>query len=419
MTRPMRILIATIEYPPQPFSSGIGSYTKAIAEGLAGRGHRVHVLTRGTVENAVETAGGLTVEYVVPARAELPAELDDTLSMVGLGVRGLAGEVRYRRRIAKRIHDLVSKERFDVVEAADHMGEAAWYAAGRHPRVPFVVRLHTPLTFSERVEPNVPWWVTAVVASQERRQVRHATHLTSPSSALVGPFLEALRASGREVDVYPNPNLSALGSEEPVPDPDGPPVVLFVGRLTGWKGVDTLMRAVPAVLGRHPDARFQIVGADTGPSHGYASYGAYLRSLLPEAARPSVAFVGKLGPEELDRHYRRATVCVFPSRFDVLPYTCLEAMNYGKAIIGSTESGMRDMLDGGAAGLLHVPPDVEDLTQKLLTLLDDRELRARLGARAHERARTVFSPDASFDAAEAFYRRAIAELAGDEPAGRR
>jgi len=410
MTRSLHILLATIEYPPQPFSSGIGSYTKAVAEGLAARGHRVRVLTRGTERNAVDTIEGVTVEYVVPTRAELPKDQSNTFAMAALGLRGLAGEIRYRRRLANRIHDLVARHGYDLVEAADHLGEAAWYDPARHPGVPFVVRLHTPMTYSERVERNVPGWVTAVVATQERRQARHATHLSSPSATMVAPFLDALHARGRHVHVFPNPNLSTLGAAAPTPDPAGPPVVLFVGRLTGWKGVDTLMRAVPHVLRRHPDTRFQLLGGDTGPCHGYASYRAYLESLLPDSVRHSVEFLGKVQQDELASFYRRATVCVFPSRFDVLPYTCLEAMNYGKAIIGSSTSGMRDMLDDGAAGLLHHPPDVDDLTENIVSLLDDPGLRVRLGSRAFDRARSVLSVGAALDATEEFYLRAIDDL---------
>lgn len=406
----MRIVLTTIEYPPQPFSSGIGTYTKAVAEGLAERGHRVHVLTRGTGANAIEEHDRLTIEYVVPARAELPEKLTNSLSMAAFGLRGLVGEARYRRRVARRLHELVGEDGFELVEAADHMGEAAWFDPSGHPGVPFIVRLHTPMTYSERIERNVPPWVTAVVAAQERRQVRHATHLTCPAWAIVGPMLEALNAPGRPVTVYPNPNVAAMRPDRPVPDPEGPPVILFVGRLSGWKGVDTLMRAVPEVLRRHPDARFVLAGADSGPSHGHASYGAYLRSLLSPSARSSVEFLGKVEHDRLREHYRRATVCVFPSRFEVQGYTCLEAMGFGKAIVGSAVGGMRDLLDEGRAGLLHRPPDAEDLTRAILTLLGDAELRTRLGARAFERARTHFSAEHSLDAAEDFYARAIDEL---------
>lgn len=414
----MRIVLVTIEYPPQPFSSGIGSYTQAIAQGLAGRGHTVHVLTRGTDGDRVEAQDGVTVEYVVPARAELPERLHSTLAMIALGLRGISGEIRYRRRIARRLHALVERDGYELVETADHMGEAAWYDPGRHPAVPFVVRLHTPLCYSERIERNIPAWVTAVVASQERRQARHATHLTSPSGAMVDAFMDTLRLAGRPVHVNPNPPLVALRSSSPVPNPPGAPVVLFVGRLTGWKGVDTLMRAVPQVLRRFPEARFQLVGADTGPSHGYASHRAYLESLLPDDARPNVEFVGKVAPEAMEGFYRQATVCAFPSRFDVSPYTCLEAMNFGKAIIGSCRSGMREMLDGGAAGLLHRPPDAEDLADKIVQLLDDPDLRRRLGERAFDRARSALSAEAALDATEAFYEQAIDDLHGRAIRGR-
>ncbi|MEJ2287886.1 MAG: glycosyltransferase, partial [Deinococcales bacterium] len=100
---------------------------------------------------------------------------------------------------------------------------------------------------------------------------------------------------------------------------------------------------------------------------------------------------------------------VFPSRFDNLPYDCLEAMSLGKAIVGSSQGGMVDLLDEGRAGLLHTPPDPEDLACRVAELLASPELRRRLGRAARTRATTAFAREASLDAAERFYRRAVAE----------
>lgn len=406
MRHAMNIVLATIEYPPQPFSSGIGTYTKHVAEGLAGRGHRVHVLTRGTDADRTVRDGRLTIEYVTPTRPELPSNLT-TGAMLALGARELAGELTYRRKVAARLHALVTDEGYDLVEAADHLAEAAWFEPRRHPGVPFVVRLHTPMAYSERIERSAPGWVTALVTRLEHHQAAGATHLSCPAAAVVEPFCDALDLADREVEVYPNPSPLPLR-----PEPargDGGRTVLFVGRLTGWKGADTLMRAVPEVLRRFPDTTFLLAGAETGPAHGHDSYQGYLRSLLPCEAQGSVRFLGKLRREELDRHYRDATVCVFPSRFEAQGYTCLEAMSFAKAIVGSAEGGMRELLDEGRAGLLHRPPDPADLADKIGTLLADPDLRAELGQRARERALTTFSFDHTLDAAEEFYERAIHE----------
>ncbi len=407
MLPPLRLALATIEYPPQAFSSGIGTYTRNLAEGLAERGHTVHVVSRGADRDAVETVGGVTIDYVTPARAELP-EVLDTRTMAAFALRGIAGEIVYRRKVAARLHRLVAQGGFQLVEAADHLGEAAWYDPDRHPGVPFVVRLHTPMAYSELIDRVAPRWVTAVASSMERRQAGRATHLTCPTSITVEPFLAALRLDGRHVSAYPNPNR--IGASEPCPNPPGPPVVLFVGRLNAWKGADTLMRAAGEVLRDRPDARIELAGAVSGQAPSQDRYVAHLRSLIDPAVRERVEFLGRLDSAALVERYRRATVCVFPSRFENQSYTCLEAMSFGKAIVGSSEGGMRELLEDGAAGLLHDPPDPLDLARHIGRLLDDPGLRARLGLRAHQRANGTFDLERSLDAAEAFYRRAIASL---------
>jgi glycogen synthase len=102
-------------------------------------------------------------------------------------------------------------------------------------------------------------------------------------------------------------------------------------------------------------------------------------------------------------------VCVFPSLFENFPYTCLEAMSYGKAIVGSSHGGMTDLLGDGQCGLLYTPPDEHELARHITTLLSNKNLRDELGQKARQRALDYFGSERVMNLTEAFYNKALGE----------
>ena len=407
----LRLAFATIEYPPDPLSSGIGTYTQTVATQLAARGHRVFVVTRNHVnEESVTEEDGVTIYRLTPKRPTLPDNLGRA-QLARLILSNAVDEVRYRRRLAKTLHTLAREEHLDLIEAADHFAEPNLYRPKRHPHVPFVVRLHTPMAFSETIDKNISEPVRRGVGWFERNLLERATYLSAPSERAAEAFLD-LFGLERPVTVFPNPTSYDV-RENSVSEQEGSePNVLFVGRVTRWKGAHLLMQAVPAVLERVPSARFTIAGSAHVPTNGFPSTEAYLLSLVPGRYRSRVTFLGHVPHEQLTEHYERATVCVFPSLFEAFGYTCLEAMSLGKAVIGSRNGGMVDLLDGGKAGKLFTPPDVDELARHIVTLLQNETLRAELGARALARVQTHYTPEVVMAQTEAFYRRAVAERKG-------
>lgn len=403
--RPLTIALASIEYPPDRFSAGIGTYTKALAQLLHSRGHAVHVVTRGTERQHVSDEEGVTVHRLLPGRPELPGALGPG-PIARLLARSLPAELEYRRNVVRTLSRLVRTEGVDLVESADHMAETVGYEPARFPRVPFVVRLHTPLAVTEKFAPNIPEPARVGIRFLERRLLRKATHLTSPSASGTSFILDEMGLD-RPVTCYPNPPSYSLQEDAPKTE-DEAATVLFVGRLNFHKGVDLLARAIPGIVEAYPAARFVFAGADNISARGFSSVSEYLLSLLPPEMHQAVRFNGHMAHHDLRDLYARATVCVFPSRFEAFGYTCLEAMGFGKAIVGSSNGGMAEMLDGGG-GLLFTPPDVDELRGQILRLLGEPRLRRELGRKARRRATDVYGQEAVIDEVEAFYRRAIEE----------
>jgi glycosyltransferase involved in cell wall biosynthesis len=163
--------------------------------------------------------------------------------------------------------------------------------------------------------------------------------------------------------------------------------VLFVGRLTPHKGVDRLLRALPA------GASLRIVGSGGHDPHPpEREYPALLRRL---AEGRDVAFLGPVPDAALPELYRRAAVLALPSQertcygrevhaSELLGLVALEAMASGTPVVASRTGGLAEVVVDGETGFLVAPGDQEALGDRLALLLSDRRLAARLGANARD-----------------------------------
>ena len=162
------------------------------------------------------------------------------------------------------------------------------------------------------------------------------------------------------------------------------PVVVCVSRLVPRKGQDTLIRALPGVLARVPGTVLLIVG--DGP------YRADLERLAQRTGvAGSVRFTGPVAWSELPAHYGAGDVYAMPCRtrrggLDVegLGIVYLEASATGLPVVAGDSGGAPDAVLEGETGYVVPGRDLSALTERLVALLLDPELRARLGARGRE-----------------------------------
>jgi glycosyltransferase involved in cell wall biosynthesis len=160
-------------------------------------------------------------------------------------------------------------------------------------------------------------------------------------------------------------------------DPAAPkserPTILYIGRVRRYKGVDWVVRALPRVLERVPEARFVIVG--DGP---------HRRDLGREIARHgldgAVELAGFLPRADKVRRLQSAWVLVQPSPKEGWGLTVVEAGACGTAVVAADSPGLRDSVRGDETGLLVPFGDDQRLADALVRVLADDALRARLAA---------------------------------------
>ncbi|MEW2633487.1 glycosyltransferase family 4 protein [Streptomyces sp. NPDC048389] len=159
------------------------------------------------------------------------------------------------------------------------------------------------------------------------------------------------------------------------------PVVVCVSRLVPRKGQDTLIRAMPAILSRVPDAVLLIVGG--GP------YENELRGLAAETGvEGSVRFTGAVPWSELPAHYGAGDVFAMPCRtrrggLDVegLGIVYLEASATGLPVVAGDSGGAPDAVLDGETGWVVRGGSPEESADRIVTLLQDPDLRRRMGDR--------------------------------------
>ena len=187
-------------------------------------------------------------------------------------------------------------------------------------------------------------------------------------------------------------------------------VIAYTGRLLRGKGLEDLLAAFARIAPEMPAAHLLVVGSGAGQS---LSIEDALRAAVTRAGLDArVTFTGRL--DDVADALRAADVFAFPSLFEGLGISLVEAAAAGLPAVGARTGGIVDVIEDGASGLLFTPGDVGDLAAQLRALAHDGDARARMGARARQVALARFDQRSALSA----YRALLSEVARrGRPAG--
>jgi glycosyltransferase involved in cell wall biosynthesis len=177
-------------------------------------------------------------------------------------------------------------------------------------------------------------------------------------------------------------------------------VIAVLGRITGWKGQDVLVRALaePELSGRGTVA---LIAGAAWP--GAEDRAGALRELARSlGVEERVHFLGFR--DDVKTVYGAADIIAVPSTApDPLPGSAIEAAAAGCAVLASAHGGLPEIIRDGETGRLVAPGDPTALARAAAALLDDPDTRARLGAAAAADVTVRFAPDRLLDAIHALY----------------
>ena len=177
-------------------------------------------------------------------------------------------------------------------------------------------------------------------------------------------------------------------------------LAVYTGRLLRGKGLDTLLAAFAGAAAQAPGFALVLVGSGEGQA---LSVEDELKRRVAEAGLAGrVLFPGRV--ERVEDWLRAADLFVFPSVFEALGISLVEAAACGLPAVASRTGGIVDVVEDGASGLLVVPGDAEALGSGLRALVSDASRRAQMGRAARAAALAGFDEKDSLDRYRALFR---------------
>jgi glycosyltransferase involved in cell wall biosynthesis len=369
---------------PHPFFQQRGTPIAELAllQVLAAAGHEVDVLTFPEGEDPdVPNCRIHRISAPAWARGVRP----------GFSLRKLVCDAFMLGRLLK----MVRRGRYDAVHAVE---ESVFMAllVKRIFGVPYVYDMDSGL--ARQMVDRFPALKAArfLLDACERRAVRASCGTLAGCRALEA-HARAWHPTGL---IAPLEDASLLGSgavEAPDLIPEdwrSDPIVLYVGNLETYQGIDLLLAGFARVLPEIPRARLVIMTGS--PTDHYRSQA----ELLGLAG--SVVFAGPRPVEALGACLRQATVLVSPRvHGENTPMKVFSCLDSGRPLLATRLLSHTQVLDDSVA--LLVEPDSVSLGRGLAKLLQDGELRERLAANARRLARSEFTPEAFRRKLLAFY----------------
>lgn len=408
-TEPLHICLITKEFVPFTGAGGIGTLYYNLASELLLMGHRVTVLTPADKDSVYER-GRFVLRYV---RKRYVCE--DTL-----GTPGFVNNMNWSTSALNALAALHAKDRVDVIDSALWDTEAlatALVPAGSRP--PLVVRLVTPLPVAARLnEWNVPEYEFGLYCAAERRLIEAADAVVpiSDSIAITIEKEHQLKRDARWVRSHcgiaywpffeSHLGYAELGEVNGhlLQLPKGAPMVLFVGRLEGRKGVSEMLEAAVDFLAAVPEARLVLAGRDVD---GFAERAA---KEMPAELLKRIQFLGQVDDPTREKLLHAAHCVIFPSRYESFGLVPLEAFVHGVPVVAARAGAIPEVVADDECGLLFEAGNAAELARAVKRLLTEPGLRERLSAGARRQIRR-FSSRASALRAVALYRQLSRPLA--------
>ena len=384
------LTIAMVAACPFPAPRGTPIRILRLAEAMAARGHRVHVVAYhhgvGEVEPSVHLhrireVGGYSDLVPGPSLRKL-AQLDPMLTRV----------------LAK----LLRRERVDLIHAHHFEGLLVGRAARSmaRSRAPLIFDAHTLLTSElPTYGLGIPAWVKRMAGTTGDRWLPPlADHVASCTERIRQRLIEIGSVGPEQVTLVPNGvELRRFTSESTLRLPGVPPRLIFTGNLARYQGIDTMLEAFRLVLDRRPDARLVIVSASS-----FEEYEDRAREL---GVRGAIDLV-PASVEDEPRLLGTSDVALNPRvDCDGIPMKLLNYMAAGRPVVS---------FRGSAPGLVHrntawlaEDGDVRGFATGILSVLDHPALARAMGERAQRFVQVNHTWDQSAELAQEMYDRVL------------
>lgn len=352
----MKILHVSHFFPPH--IGGGETYGYNLCKELVKAGHEVEVITSNIPKSRdYEVMDGIKV-------LRLPAKL---LFFTPI-MPSLLSELFNNKRNPDIIHSCIPPPYTADV--------AAFFSKVR--KIPYILTYYTDMvapTPSGNVLKNLYYLTIGKETLGTTKKIITTTKIIKNTSNWLKPVKNKIEVipNGVDLTIFA-PNISGQEIRQKYQIADNDPILLFVGRLTFYKGVECVLQALPIIKKKINNVRLIIVGK------GYLEN--QLKALCASLGiEKSVIFAGRVSDNVLPKYYAAADVFVLPSTSiaEGFGIVLLEAMASGKPIVASNVGGIPEVIIDGFNGIL-VPPNVtKDLAESIIHLLANTDISRAMG----------------------------------------
>ncbi|MBK8979423.1 MAG: glycosyltransferase family 4 protein [Planctomycetes bacterium] len=405
----MKIAILSYEYPPDTGYGGIGTYSYYQARALAKLGHDVHVFAGShTLGIQHSEHDGVRVTRV---------KMDGWTHRALQGFRDRRcwwGANRAETAIAAfhALKKAMKREQFDIVEFPECGADGALVTTLLD--VPTAIKFHSPARLIMGIY-DVPRMDREVTSFFEQIAINQCTVRTSCSRFLADEVAAHMHVK-QPIHVVPNGiDLELFDADEGIDvhekfglprDPDSL-VVFFANRLEERKGVHLVRDMCFAVMKKYPHVHFAFAGAD--------QFGYMEREIRPfiqaNGLQSRFHYYGRLQLHEVRAILKHVDVFLIPSLWENAPYSCIEAMSAGRAIVASDCGGLPELVQHEETGLLARNNQGPSFVAALERMIEDAPLRDRVGAAARRAVEERYTDVRIAGMAADLYARELAALA--------
>jgi glycosyltransferase involved in cell wall biosynthesis len=396
----MNIALFTFEYPPR-IMGGLGTYTSELSKQLVKMEQNISVFTMndGTLKTR-ELMNGIEVHRpkLIDITNALPEDITDEMKRSGPGVRPLSDVMLYNFLVSTKIvNDLIPNEmkQFDILSVHDWLSSMSGIVLKQSTNIPMVFHLHSTEKGRSLGDGS------KIINELEHKAAQVADKIITVSYAMKSELISYGFSSDKIEVVWNgvNPNkyspqkipqqvIEKLRSSYGIKPTEK--MILFIGRLTGVKGVDRLIMSMQSIIKSFPNTKLVVVGKGELESN--------LTSLTSSLGlNNNVIFNFNMLPEyERIAHYAACDLAVFPSFYEPFGIVALEAMAMEKPIIVGARgvSGLREIVVASGQEMTgyHINPyDPQDIAWGVNSALGDEDHMKVLGRNGRKRVLEQFT----------------------------
>lgn len=313
---------------------------------------------------------GREVKIIAPTSKKLDAYGDRFIRLGtprSMPVGGTTIRISISLNLAPEIFKILEREKFDIIHLHEPFMVMVCSAVLRYSKATNVGTFH-----ATKGKPGYNWgWpVTPWLLRRRCRNLAGKIAVSPPAKDYASQYVPGefkIIPNGIDLEQF-NPCVKPIEKFK-----DGKFNILFVGRLEKRKGLKYLIEACGKLQKNFDDLRLIVVGPGTRFRKKYEHQAI-------DAKLKNVEFIGAVSDEDLPRYYQTADVfCAPATGQESFGIVLLEGMALGKPVIASNIEGYASVLTHNKEGLLFPPKDSKKLSEALAKVIEDKELRRKMG----------------------------------------